>query len=97
MPEQIASLNEKSLKANLRKFVRRPIENTLNGLIEREVSRTSRSERKLTTTSREMSISLLTNTGLSRTQRARAIFWWCCIHTEPPSGSEDTRGDAHGR
>ena len=55
MPEQIASLNEKSLKANLQKSVRRPVENTLNGLIEREVSWADHPERKLTTTSSEMS------------------------------------------
>lgn len=36
MPEPIVSLNEESLKSDLRELVRRTVEDTLNGLLEEE-------------------------------------------------------------
>lgn len=36
MSGPIASLNEESLKSDLRKLVRKTVENTLNGLLEEE-------------------------------------------------------------
>ena len=73
MPEPILTLNEESLKTDLRELVRRAVEDTLNGLLEGEAGnlvgaeryeRTAESEayraghyeRKLTTTSGEVTI-----------------------------------------
>lgn len=36
MPEPIVTLNEESLKSDLRELVRRTVEDTLNGLLEEE-------------------------------------------------------------
>ena len=73
MPEPIVTLNEESLKTDLRELVRKTVEDTLNGLLEeeagdlvgaghhgrtadREAYRAGRCERKLMTTSGEVTV-----------------------------------------
>ncbi|MBM6868946.1 transposase [Collinsella tanakaei] len=65
MPEPIVTFNEESLKSDLRELVRRTVEDTLNGLVgaerhgrtaDREAYRAGHYERKLTTTSGEVTV-----------------------------------------
>ncbi|MDM8271576.1 IS256 family transposase [Thermophilibacter provencensis] len=53
MPEPIASLNEESLRADLRELVRRTVEDTLNGLLEEEAGDLVGAERYERTADRE--------------------------------------------
>ena len=53
MPEPIVSLNEESLKADLRELVRRTVEDTLNGLLEEEADDLVGAERHGRTAERE--------------------------------------------
>lgn len=45
MPEPIVTLNEESLKTDLRELVRRTVEDTLNGLLEQEAGNLVGAER----------------------------------------------------
>lgn len=65
MPEPIVTLNEESLKSDLRELVRKTVEDTLNGLVgaeryertaKREAYRVGHYERRLATTSGEVAI-----------------------------------------
>ena len=53
MPEPIVSLNEESLKSDLRELVRRTVEDTLNGLLEEEADDLVGAERYERTAERE--------------------------------------------
>lgn len=53
MPDPIASLNEESLRADLREFVRRTVENALSGLFEKEADGLVGAERHGRTAGRE--------------------------------------------
>ena len=45
MPEPIVTLNEESLKTDLRELVRKTVEDTLNGLLEEEADDLAGAER----------------------------------------------------
>ena len=53
MPEPIVTLNEESLKTDLRELVRRTVEDTLNGLLEEEAGDLVGAERYERTAERE--------------------------------------------
>lgn len=38
MPKPLVTLNEESLRSDLREFVRKTVEDTLNGMLERETN-----------------------------------------------------------
>ncbi len=84
MPEPIVTLNEESLKTDLRELVRRTVEELLNGLLDeeagnligaesyertadREAYRAGHYERKLTTTSGEVTIRMPKSKGMQFT------------------------------
>lgn len=53
MPEPIVTLNEETLKSDLRELVRRTVEDTLNGLLEEEADDLVGAERYERTAERE--------------------------------------------
>ena len=53
MPEPIVTLNEESLKSDLRELVRKTVEDTLNGLLEEEANGLVGAERYERTAKRE--------------------------------------------
>lgn len=59
MPGPIVSLNEESLKSDLRELVRRTVEDTLNGLLEEEADDLVGAKRYERTAEREVSVSTI--------------------------------------
>ena len=70
MPEPIVTLNEESLRSDLRELVRRTVEDTLNGLLEEEADDLVGAERYERIADREAS-ARGTTSGSSRRPPAR--------------------------
>lgn len=56
MPEPIVTLNEESLRSDLRELVRKTVEDTLNGLLEAEADELVGAERYERTAERERTV-----------------------------------------